>query len=150
MERELRQRLQCLTNEQIVLLAKATSDDRALLAWLAAVKQSAFLFDFAAEMLRSKLEIHDTVLRSSDYDRFCEEKSPAHPEIALLKPSSLAKIRRVMLLMLREVGILHQGDALGRIQRPLLPHTVTDAIRADHSRWLRAFLVPENELIHGS
>lgn len=146
LERELRQRLQCLTEAEIVLLARSTSNDRALLAWLAAVKQSSFLFDFAAETLRLKLEMHDPVLRSSDYDRFVEEKSALHPELSQLAESSSIKIRRVMLLMLKEAGILHEGSELGEIQRPVIPLTITKAIRADHPRWLAAFLVPENEI----
>ena len=150
MERELRQRLRCLTKQQIILLAKSTSDERALLAWLAAIKQSSFLFDFAAETLRSKLESHDPVLRSSDCARFFDEKSITHPELAKLKQSSSSKLGRVLLLMLREVGILQSGEGLGRIQRPVLPHSITAAIRADHPRWLAAFLVPDNEFIHGS
>ena len=146
LERELRQRLQRLTEEQIALLARSTLDDRALLAWLAAVKQSSFLFDFAAEALRSKLDLHDSILRSSDCDRFFEEKGSSHPELATLKESSLTKIRRVMLLMLREVGILHDGEDLGRIRRPVVPPVIAKAVRADHPRWLAAFLVPENEI----
>ncbi len=146
LERELRQRLQCLTETEITLLVRSTSNDRSLLAWLAAVKQSSFLFDFAAETLRLKLEMHDSVLRSSDYARFVEEKSVTHPELSRLSESSSIKVRRVMLLMLKEAGILHHGDALGEIQRPVVPSAITQAIRADHPRWLAAFLVPENEI----
>jgi len=146
LERELRQRLQCLTEAEIVLLARSTSNDRALLAWLAAVKHSSFLFDFAAETLRLKLEMHDPVLRSSDYDRFVEEKSVTHSELSRLSESSSVKVRRVMLLMLKEAGILHQGGGLGEIQRPVVPSAITKAIRADHPRWLAAFLVPDSEI----
>lgn len=146
LERELRQRLQCLTEAEIVLLATSTSNERVLLAWLAAVKQSSFLFDFAAEELRFKLEMHDPVLRSSDYDRFVEEKSGPHPELSQLSESSSIKVRRVLLLMLREAGILHDGEDLGEIRRPVVPLAIAKAIRKDNARWLAAFLVPENEI----
>jgi hypothetical protein len=49
MERELRPRLQTLSHHQLELLVKSGVDTRTSLAWLAAVKHSSFLFDFAAD-----------------------------------------------------------------------------------------------------
>ena len=144
LEREMRSRLQDLTKGEMELLARSTLDERILVAWLAAVKHSAFLFDFAGELLRGKLDLHEPVLRSSDYDRFIEEKSVAHPELAHLTESSAAKVRRVLLRMLRETGILQKGI----IHRPLLSPRVVATIREDKSRWLAAFLVPESEIRH--
>ena len=40
MERELRKRLKCLTDRQIAILTQATVDDRAAIAWLAALKDN--------------------------------------------------------------------------------------------------------------
>lgn len=146
LERELRQRLQTLTPEQLRLLQNSTSASRVLLAWLAAVNHSGFLFDFAAEVLRAKLSQHDDVLRLSDYERFVTEKMVLHPQLGALTQSSSTKIRTVLFRMLREAGILTDGDGLGRIQRPVLPPEVTDAIcEADPNR-LAAFLVPDAEI----
>ncbi|MCU0794584.1 MAG: DUF1819 family protein, partial [Akkermansiaceae bacterium] len=96
MERELRPRLQTLSRGQLDLLVTSSADTRTSLAWLAAVKHSPFLFDFAAETLRSKLEQHDLVLRESDYHRFIESKIPFHPELSALSPTTAGKIRRVL------------------------------------------------------
>lgn len=150
LERELRQRLRHLTEEQVALLAYTTSHGRALLAWLAAVKQSSFLFEFAAETLRPKLEVHDTVLRLSDYARFVEERSLIHAELAGLTGKSSEKVRRVTMLMLREAGLLVDGEDFGTLQRPVIPPSVADAVRADQPGWLAAFLVPQHEIFHGS
>ena len=49
-EREMRLRLKCLTHDQLMLLAHATAEDRAAIAWLAAVKHIGFAFEFAAEV----------------------------------------------------------------------------------------------------
>ncbi|MGK5087663.1 BrxA family protein [Bdellovibrionota bacterium FG-2] len=68
LEREFRRRLGTLTHDQITVLAQATAEDRAAIAWLAACKHNVFLFEFAAEVLRDKLAVHDPVLRNSDYD----------------------------------------------------------------------------------
>lgn len=150
LERELRQRLATLSEEQIRLLTEAPSEDRAAIAWLAAMKHSGFLFDFAAGVLREKLSLHDIVLRPSDYERFVEEKEAEHPELARLSPSSKGKIRRVLMRMLTEAGILTDGSrrdsTLGTIQRPVLSPAVLRSITADDRRWLAGFLVPDSEI----
>lgn len=146
MEREFRQRLQPLTREQITLLAQATAEDRAAMAWLAMLKYSALPFEFVSEGLRDKLGAHDAVLRPSDYEQFMELKAAAHPELAKLAPSSRTKVRRVMLLMLAEAGLLVPGSGLGTIQRPALSPDALRAIRADDPRWLAGFLVPDAEI----
>ena len=143
MEREIRQRLQTLTEEQLALIHDSTTDVRTCLAWLAAVKHSGFLYDFTAEVLRAKLELRDTVLRRSDYERFIGEKAPHHPELHRLAASSASKIRRVLLLMLREVGLLGPGSDLGTIRHLAIPSDVEKAIRHDDPNWLAAFLVPD-------
>ena len=87
-ERELRRRLMGLTKPQIGLLASATADDRAAIAWLAALKHIRFAFEFAAEVLRDKLATHDPTLRLSDYEAYADVKSVTHPEISQLSAVS--------------------------------------------------------------
>ena len=146
LERELRPRLQTLTPRQLQLVNQTTIDGRVALAWLAAVKRHAFLFDFAAEALRGKLDLHDPVLRASDYERFIEEKSISHPEVAKLTESTLGKIRRTLLAMLRELGALQKGEDLGALCRPVIPPEVEDSMREDEPKWLAAFLVPDSQI----
>lgn len=146
MERELRQRLQTLTTDQLSLAHRSTTDVRTCLAWLAAVKHSAFLFEFPVEVMRAKLELHDVVLRASDYERFISDKSPHHPELAELTESSSTKIRRVLLLMLREIGLLAAGSDFGTIQRAVIPPVVEKVIRGDDTKWLAAFLLSDAEI----
>jgi hypothetical protein len=146
LERELRQRLETLTPEELALLHTGTLETRVALSWLAAVKRHTFLHDFASELLRSKLDLHDAVLRASDYESFVEEKAVRHPEVEALSDTTSGKIRRVLLRMLREVGILVKGPEFGSLSRPVVPPEVEDAIRADDARWLSAFLVPEAQI----
>jgi hypothetical protein len=150
LESELRQRLTELTEEQLTLLTSAPAEDRAALAWLAAMKRSRFLFDFAAEVLRDKLAAHDPLLRPSDYEKFVDAKSVMHPELARLATSSRAKVREVLLHMLREAGLLgdraRRGGALGTVQRPVLSPAVLRSISDDDPHWLAGFLVPDAEI----
>ena len=145
-ERELRRRLMGLTKPQIGLLASATADDRAAIAWLAALKHIRFAFEFAAEVLRDKLATHDPTLRLSDYEAYADVKSVTHPEISQLSAGSKSKVRQVLLRMLREAGILGPGKDLGMILRPVLSPAVVDVIRADQPAWLAGFLVPDSEI----
>lgn len=48
-ERELRQRLQRLTHDQIILLVRGNADDRGAIAWLSALKKIRLAYDFATD-----------------------------------------------------------------------------------------------------
>ena len=146
LERELRLRLQLLTMEQITILARAPENDRAFMAWLAAMKQSAMVFDFAAEVLRDKLAAHDPVLRPSDYETFVNQKSVSQPDLARLAATSKNKVRQILLLMLAEAGILIKGSALGTIQRPVLSPELVRVVSAGNPQWLAGFLIPDAEI----
>lgn len=146
LEREIRPRLQMLTAEQLELLSHAGMDSKTALSWLAAVKKSPFLFDFSSELLRNKLEVFDVTLRPSDYENFIEEHTPQQPLLAKITDTSLDKLRRVLLRMLREVGILTEGAEFGTLARPVIPSDAMSVIIADHPKWLAAFLVPDPEI----
>ena len=145
LERELQQRLQTLTREQLLLVAQATAEDRTAIAWLSVCKRSPFACEFAAEVLRDKLAAHDAVLRPSDYESYVEHKSLTHPELARLTPSSKSKIRQVLLKMLTEAGLLVSVRD-GAIQRPALSPAVVRVVTSDNPRWLAGFLVPDAEI----
>ena len=146
LEREFRQRLGTLTQDQLILAAKATAEDRAAIAWLAVCKSIRFAFEFASEVLRDKLAAHDALLRPSDYEAYVENKSLSHSELARLTTLSKNKVRQVLLRMLAEVGLLATGTALGTIQRPALSPTIVRAITSDSPDWLAGFLVPDAEI----
>lgn len=146
MEREIRQRLQTLTRQQLEILAHAPSEGRRAIAWLSVLKHSAFIFTFAAEVLRAKLEISDFVFRPSDYEGFYHSQSIAHPELAVLNPSTQAKLRGVLKTMMREVGILEADLKNNTIHRPIVPHDVMGTIMADNRKWLAGFLIPDSEI----
>ena len=145
-ERELRQRLCTLTHDQLFLLSRATAEDRAAIAWLAACKRIPFAFEFAAEVLRDKLAAHDPVLRHSDYESYFESRVLFHPKLARLTASTRNKVRQVLLRMLGEAGLLATGEALGTIQRVALSPAVFRVVTSDNPTWLAGFLVPDNEI----
>ena len=146
MEIEFRKRLQTLTQRQLEVMVNAPADSRAAISWLAACKRSSFIYDFAADVLRSKIENMDPVLRPSDYEGFIAAQSSKHQKVASLAPTTQVKLRGVLASMLREVGIFGAGRNEETILRPIVPPDVQDAIMADDSRWLACFLVPDDEI----
>lgn len=146
MEHELRLRLSKLSPAQLQLLITAAGPDRVAMAWLAALKQSTFLFDFAAEVLRDKLAGSDRVFRYSDYESFIDTHTLTHPELGELRPSTRLKIRQMLMNMLTEAGLLHGGRKTVIVQRPPMGSAVLDAIVTDDARWLAGFLYTDNEV----
>ena len=146
MEREIRLRLSTLTPDQIARLTSAAAPDRAALSWLAAFKHSAFLFDFAADVLRDKVSSLDFVFRNSDYETFVDNKAAAHPEVAQLRESSRKKIRQVLMNMLVEAGLIVGNGKTTLVQRTPLSHAVRDQIVADDPNWLAGFLFTDAEI----
>lgn len=146
MEREMRQRLQTLSREQLELLAHGSTDARRAVAWLSVLKLYPFIFAFASEVLRGKMEGHDPMLRPSDYEGFIASEGLAHPALHELTSATKTKIRRVLILMLREAGILGEGPKDFGLRRALLPPEVRAAIVAENSRWLAGFLIPDREI----
>ena len=104
------------------------------------------LTDAVTEALRDKLATHDPVLRQSDYETYVENKAALHPELGELSASSKTKIQQVLLLMLKEAGLLQKKPALGSICRPVLSPHVIAVIKDDDPCWLAGFLMPEREL----
>ena len=144
-EREMRTRVQLLTDAQLRILAAAPADDRSAMAWLAMCKRSGFVMDFAVEVLCPKLAAHDPELRRSDYEAFFEGKCPTHPELVALTVESRAKIRQSLLRMLVEAGLLIKGKPIGKLQRPVLSPQVVRAIEADSPSWFAGLLVPAEQ-----
>lgn len=149
LEREFRRRLELLSEPQLILLVKSTSEDSAAMTWLGVVKTYTFAAELAAEVLRQKLDSGDPVLRPSDYETYVEEKAAKHPEIGTLTVSSRDKIRRVLMRMLAEASLIGPESRGTRpIQRPVLSPQATTLIAADDPGWLATFLVPDREIAH--
>lgn len=149
-ERELRGRLKTLTYKQLRLLITGQQEDRLAMSWLASVKKYPFLLHAAQRLLRPRLDVHEEVLHPSDLEAFMKEEADIHPQLKTVSESSRGKIRRVLLSMLRELGVLTPGPGLGRLQSPYLPPESLQAVLEDDPVWLCAFLrdVPTRRAAH--
>jgi hypothetical protein len=146
MEREFRQRLQCLSIDQLKLLATGTGNERTAMSWLAMLKYAAFVREFAVDLLRRKLAEFDSTLRPSDYENFIVERLSAHPELHALSSSTKKKVEAVLLRMLCEAGLLVADGRERRIQRPILTPGTIHVIATDDPRFFAGFLWTDEEL----
>ncbi len=137
--REIRFRLQTLTDECLDYLPRATPNDQNAIILLANLKTYAFIYEFIIEVLRPKLLVYDDILRDSDYFSFFESKANLHPELTELSDSTKGKIRQVLYRILAESGLLDSVKAKN-IRRPTLSPKVVELIRQDDPKWLKALL----------
>ena len=121
--REVVQRLAELTDDEIDLLADATSIERGHLMWAAACRCYSLLGEFAEEVLRERFLVLAPTLDPADFDSFVRTKAMWHEELAELKESTSRKLRANLFLMLREAGLLSDD---GRIN----PVILTDRLAA--------------------
>ncbi|MEG0993707.1 MAG: DUF1819 family protein [Bacteroidales bacterium] len=142
---EIRIRLQSLTDAQLRLLAYGTGSDAKAMIWLAIAKRYAYISDFASEVLLPKYASMDFILTEGDYLRFFNAKYATHPEMLKLSDASKGKIRGVLLLMLRQLGLL-EADKSGRIIRPYLSHEAEQLVLADNPAHLTRFFYDESEI----
>lgn len=144
-ELEFRRRLQNLTTAEIELLAESDTSVARPLAFLAAVKCYALIFDFCVHTLRPKAQIYDTELRPSDLENFFEDRELEHPELAKLADTTRVKIRQNLVRILAEAGLLSGSKNPHLVPVPIIPH-VAELIATDSPHWLRAFLLDDSQI----
>ena len=145
MIRELRQRLQKLTSDQLNLLVVADSETQRKILLLAVCKTYPFVTDFLFEVVRRKYQVFDFQLNESDYARFFREKAELHSELAELAQSTQKKLRQVLFLILAESGIINNPKDK-TIQPQIISHRLKMVIIADNPEWLKIFLLPDSEI----
>ncbi len=128
--REVRNRLQLLTDRELTLLARGSRLDQKLLLWLACCLRYQVLADFACDVLRAKYLQLDLFMRPADVERFLEAKSVWHDELENLAASTRTKLQTVMMRMLRESEMVTDD----RIVLPPMMSAELQSAIMDHSR----------------
>lgn len=136
-------RLQTLTEKQHHILVNGTREEQQYVLWLAICKQYKFVFDFAVEILHEKYLRADTKLELEDFDRFFNVKADWHDELAKLNLDMQRSVRRTIMRMLREAGILTKGNI---IVPPLFTRRFVEVLSADSKVYLAIFPVSESDV----
>lgn len=143
--REIRDRLSLLTDAQLDLMVNGTFDDAKVMILLALCKKYSFMKDFVVEVLRTKYQLFDKVLSESDYSRFIQAKSLAHPELESLSELTGNKVRQVLFKILELMGLITSATH-GMILKPMLSKESVDVISTESPMLLAVFLFSNEEI----
>ena len=141
--REIVQRLQTLTQEQLLLVCNGSEEEQKHILWLAICKRYQFIREFAIEIVRERyLQLGSPIARS-DYESFFTAKAAWHPELEGFGQATRDKLRQNLFKMLREAGLLSND---GHVMGAFLSSSVVRAIAEESAENLMIFPVREEDV----
>ena len=143
--RELKLRIQTLTEQQIEILAEGTPEEQKQITHLALCKSYGIYHDFVSEVLAEKLQVFDHTITDLDYNSFISRKKMDHPKLENLADTTQKKVKQVIFRMLQQVGLIDSRSNPSILYQNLTTKTET-AIVEDNPKWLACFLYPEHQI----
>lgn len=134
--REIANRLEVLTAEEIIILCHGDHHDHLSILWLALCRGYRFIGEFAAELVSERYLSFRTLLTYEDFDTFFATKAEWEPELQDIKDTTREKLRQILFRLMREAGILGQDD---QIRRALLSTRFSDMLQESDPSELRFF-----------
>lgn len=144
--REIKIRLQNLTQQELNILIEGTTEDQKAMAYLAICKTYPILHQYVVEVIRQKILRFDYMLFKSDYSLYYQDKAEVYEKLQTLKESTQIKIKRVIHKILFDANILVEGNEGHIIAPPILTDKIRDVIKQDNREWLKCFLLTDGEL----
>jgi len=126
--RELIQRLEKLSEDQIELLVEGNLTEKKIILWFAACKTYGFIREFAAEVLHEKYLSRSMKITDLDYDAFFNRKADWNEDLTNITTLTRKKIRQVVFHMIREADLLTEDNT---ILRAMLSSRLIDALKPD-------------------
>lgn len=142
---ELKKRLDSLTKKQLRYFEDATSSDRKHLVLLSCFKSYGLIYDFASEVVRSKLLMFDYQILNSDYESFFDSKALTHESLESISESTKNKIKQVLFKILEQAEMI---DSVKNkyIQKLYISEELIRVIAEDNPQYLKAFLYNDGEI----
>lgn len=110
--RELAQRLQSLSDEQLELLIDGSYQEQKYILWFAICSRYRFINEFATEVIHEKYLSMNYELNELDYAAFFNRKADWHAELDAITDSTREKLKEVVFRMLREAGITTEDNMI--------------------------------------
>lgn len=126
--RELIQRLQLLSDEQLTLLVEGNLQEQRYLLWFAVCKTYPFIREFAIEVLLEKFLALHLEITELDYDAFFNRKADWNEELDSIKESTKGKLKTVVFRMMREAVLVSDGNM---IIQAMLSKRLVDVLQPD-------------------
>jgi len=105
---ELYSRLKLLSDIEIDLLAQGTSHDQLHILWLAFCRKYQFVYNFASEVIRHKLQNYNYQIDDFDFNMFFETQELIYPELAKIPEKQKNKLRQVLFRALKEANLVDE------------------------------------------
>ena len=126
--REIAQRLQMLSNDQLELLVEGNSQEQKYLLWFAICKRYRYIQEFAIEVIHEKFLSMNFELNKLDYAAFFNRKADWHKELDQIKDSTRYKLKQVIFRMLRQAEIISEDNI---ITQAILSNRLIQVLKPD-------------------
>lgn len=143
--REIKKRIDLLTEEQLDLLITGSPDEMKAMVFVSLLKTYSFLFDFVVEVIRIKYFLFDNLMMDSDYTRFFDTKALTHKELEELSELTAKKVKQVIYTLLMQVGLITERTN-GLIVKPYLSAESLKVIAEDQPILLSCFLFSDADI----
>jgi hypothetical protein len=135
--REIANRISTLTWEELdFFVGDASRTDQQALLWLATCRAYRFIREFALEVIRERYLSYQLDLPHQTFDVLFDAKAEWHDSLASLSTSTRLKLRQTMFRMLREAGVVSEGN---RIQSAIISTRLKNLIKERNPNELAIF-----------
>lgn len=141
----MKQRLEVLNDEELVMLVNSTVSVRRLIVLLAICKAHPFIYDFISEVVRDRFYNQYERISYADFNEFYNENKYVHPELEKVTEQTVAKMRQVIFRILEQLEIIEDAES-GILRRPYLSEAVERLVVKDDPKWLAIYLYSNNEI----
>ena len=141
--REICQRLELLTEEQLKLLNTGSSQEQIALLWVAICKKYEFIKEFMLEVIREKFLRMDLLLQPYEYDIFFNHKEEWHEELEELTETTRAKLKQVLFKIMREAEVITKENM---IIPGFLTEDLAQALAKDNPIWMSMLPVSDADI----
>lgn len=143
--KEIQDRLNNLTHEQLEFLKYSSLDDAKRIIFLSICKTYEFIYEFVIEVLRSKILNFDYTITEGDYISFYNYKAALHPELENLSESSQYKIKQVLFKILEEANIIDSVRTKS-LQHQYLTEEMITLILKDNPSYAKIFFMTDKDI----
>jgi len=110
--REISARLKTLTDDALESVARASSQERANILWLAVCCRYRFIQEFAVEVIRERFMTLRYDVSYQDFDAFFNAKADWHEDLDAITPMTRNKLRQNLFRMLRDAELISASNSI--------------------------------------
>lgn len=143
--REIRLRIDTLTQTQLEILAYGDLVAQKQIALLGVCKVYSFIRDFIVEVLRDKALVFNYQITEGEYITFFRRKRELYPHLDTLTENTTRKVRQVVFKILEQASLIDSANS--KLITPfILDHKVARAVAEEDPEWLKVYLLSDLDI----